>query len=437
MHYLVGLEQLGFDAYYVEAHARTPSMFVHAPHEDVSDTAAAFIATTMRRFGLENRWAFHALHDGDRCYGMTPRELKQLYRSAALIINLHGGTRPLEEHTAAGTLIYIETDPVTLQIELEEGCEDTIEHARAARGVLHLRREPRPPELRLPVTDRFDFRPTRQPVLLDRWAGSDALAQSNGDRFTTVGNWRQSQREVHFRGDTYTWSKDVEFAKVLELPGRTGQPFELALASYTEADQAAPRTARLAGAAGVGALRRHRPLPRVHRGLARRAHGREGPERRLRSGWFSDRSATYLAAAGRSSPRRPDSPTCFPRDAGCLPSRHSTRPRRRSRQSTPTTPDTGWRRVTSREEFFAHDRVLKPILEHVGLSPASRRYGLLPAEVALPDDLVLTPTSKRPLCLEADTVERRSLAAASDSPPPRPRRTGASLRGIGDRRDVR
>src|SRR5207247_920782 len=68
MHYLVGLERLGFDAYYVEAHARTPSMFVHAPHEDVSDTAAAFIATTMRRFGLEDRWAFHALHDGDRCY---------------------------------------------------------------------------------------------------------------------------------------------------------------------------------------------------------------------------------------------------------------------------------------------------------------------------------------------------------------------------------
>src|SRR5204862_4311663 len=58
MHYLVGLERLGFDAYYVEAHARTPSMFVHAPHEDVADTAAAFIAATMRLFGLEHRWAF-------------------------------------------------------------------------------------------------------------------------------------------------------------------------------------------------------------------------------------------------------------------------------------------------------------------------------------------------------------------------------------------
>ena len=45
-------ERLGFDAYYVEAHARTPSMFMHAPQRRRPDAAAAFIAATMRRFGL-------------------------------------------------------------------------------------------------------------------------------------------------------------------------------------------------------------------------------------------------------------------------------------------------------------------------------------------------------------------------------------------------
>ena len=72
----------------------------------------------MRRFGLGDRWAFHALHDDGRCYGMSERELERLYASAELIINLHGGTEPLPEHAATGRLVYLETDPVQLQIEL-------------------------------------------------------------------------------------------------------------------------------------------------------------------------------------------------------------------------------------------------------------------------------------------------------------------------------
>jgi ATP-binding cassette subfamily B protein len=418
MHYLVGLEQLGFDAYYVEAHARTPSMFVHAPHEDVSDTAAAFIATTMRRFGLENRWAFHALHDGDRCYGMTPRELKQLYRSAALIINLHGGTRPLEAHTAAGTLIYIETDPVTLQIELEEGCEDTIGMLEPHAAFFTFAENLGHPSCRLPVTDRFDFRPTRQPVLLDRWAGSDALHRSNGDRFTTVGNWRQSQREVHFRADTYTWSKDVEFVKVLGLPERTAQPFELALASYTETDQAL--------------LEQHGWLVRPASELSDDIdHYREyivgsrgeltvakDQNVRLRSGWFSDRSATYLAAGRPVVTQETGFSNVLPTGRGLFAFETLDEA---GAAIEAINADYAGNREAARDiarEFFAHDRVLKPILEHVGLSPASRRYGLLPAEVALPDDLVLTPTSKRPLCLEAGTVE---TVLARPHPTPRHR----------------
>ena len=125
---------------------------------------------------------------------------------------------------------------------------------------------------------------------------------------------------------------------------------------------------------------------------------------RLRSGWFSDRSVTYLAAGRPVVTQETGFSNVFLPDVGCSPSRRSTRPRRRSRRSTWTTQDTVSRRGTSREDS-SPTTASKPILEHVGLSPASRRYGLLPAEAALPDDLVLTPASKRPLCLEAATVE--------------------------------
>src|SRR5207249_10392965 len=92
LHYLVGLERLGYEAYYVEAHARTPSMFLESEEEDGSDKASAFIAKIMHRFDLDGRWAFHALHSDGRCYGMSEGELKGLYASADLLINLHGGT---------------------------------------------------------------------------------------------------------------------------------------------------------------------------------------------------------------------------------------------------------------------------------------------------------------------------------------------------------
>jgi hypothetical protein len=113
-HYLLGLERLGHEAYYVEAHARTPSMLMETEEDDGSARAAAFIDRFARRFGLaEGRWAYHALHEPEpRCFGMSETALRELYSSADMLINLHGGTEPRPEHAATGRLVYLETDPV-------------------------------------------------------------------------------------------------------------------------------------------------------------------------------------------------------------------------------------------------------------------------------------------------------------------------------------
>src|SRR5690349_6989915 len=74
-HYMVGLARLGYDPYYVEAHARTPSMLMKNDGDDSSALAAAFIGGVMRRFDLNDRWAFHALHDDGSCYGMSALQL--------------------------------------------------------------------------------------------------------------------------------------------------------------------------------------------------------------------------------------------------------------------------------------------------------------------------------------------------------------------------
>ena len=52
--------------------------------------------------------------------------------SAALIVNVHGGTRPLPEHAATGRLVYLGTDPVQVEVELDR-CWDLLRQRRALR----------------------------------------------------------------------------------------------------------------------------------------------------------------------------------------------------------------------------------------------------------------------------------------------------------------
>jgi len=83
-HYLIGLRRLGYDVYYVEAHARTPTMLMRSPDDDSSARAAEFIDGVMRRFDFHDKWAFHALHEGNnaRVFGLSDTMLRELYASA-------------------------------------------------------------------------------------------------------------------------------------------------------------------------------------------------------------------------------------------------------------------------------------------------------------------------------------------------------------------
>ena len=292
--YAVGFERLGYDVYYVEAHGRVPSMFMEHEHDDPTAKAVAFLADQMGRCGMGDRWAFHAVHDDGRCHGMSRADLDRLYREAALIINLHGGTVPLEEHAATGRLVYMGTDPVELELELHRGEPHAIEFLEPHVAFFTWGLNYGNPDCRLPWSERFPFVPSPPPVVVDFWQESGGFREPAV--MTTVGNWRQPWRKVEFQGEVYTWSKHHEFKKILELPRRVDQAFELALSSYREGDR------RL--------LERHGWMVRsgvevsadadLYRGYIIGSRGEltaaKDQNVRLRTGWFSERSATYLAA---------------------------------------------------------------------------------------------------------------------------------------------
>jgi GT2 family glycosyltransferase len=415
LHYLLGLERLGCEAYYVETHARTPSMLMAHPDDDSSVLGAEFIAAVMRRFGLGERWAFRALHEDGRCFGMSESKLERLYGEAALLINLHGGTQPLPELTATDRLVYLETDPVQLQVELGQGLEQTSEFLEAHCAFFTFAENWGKPDCALPDQQRFPFLPTRQPIVLELWPDrSDEPAET----FTTIGNWRQSWRDVTFQGERYTWSKHHEFLKFLELPDRTRRRFELALSSCEPSDHEMLR----AGGWGVrDGLEVSSDLD-SYRGYIGASRGEftvaKDQNVRMRTGWFSDRSATYLASGrpvvtqdtgfGCALPtgRGLFSFDCIERAADAI-----------SKIDSDHAGQCSAARALARE-YFDHEVVLRPVLEHLGVGVQSHARGR-ERDGEFAAGMVIEPISRRPTTLPAATVEaayRHPLSTYPEAP---------------------
>jgi GT2 family glycosyltransferase len=414
MHYLLGFERLGFETYYVETHARTPSMLMSSTRDDSAALAAEFISTAMRRFDLGDRWAFRALHDDGSCFGMSEPRLERLYGEAALLINLHGGTQPLPELAATGRLVYVETDPVQLQVELGQGVQETVEFLEPHCAFFTFAENWGQPDCALPVQDRFRFVPTRQPVVLELWPDRSS---EPAETFTTIGNWRQSWRDVTFAGERYTWSKHHEFLKYLDMPERTGRSFELALSSCepSEREMIAARGWGVRDGLEVSSgVDRYRDYVGSSRGEFTVAKDQNV---RLRTGWFSDRSATYLACGRPVVTQDTGFASALPTGGGLLA---FDSPQSAADAVALLDADYGAHARAARElanEHFAHDVVLGGILEHLGLSAAGAGGGAQ-ASVFAPG-MVLEPVSRRPTTLAPATAaaaRRHRVPACAQAP---------------------
>jgi hypothetical protein len=293
LHYLVGLRRLGFDPYYVEDSSRwvyDPSRGDFTP-DPARNIAAVLPALEAHGFG--DRWAcrVHAL-DG-RCYGLDVERLRAVYREATATLNVTGAQEVREDHLTGARRLYVETDPVAAQLGVAEGDPKTLEQLGAHDVLFTFGENLGCPECGVPV-ERFTWLPTRQPVVLDFWPPAPPTA---GAAYTTIATWRHHKDRV-FRGETYHWSKEREFVKILDFPHRCPAPLELALDIAPDAADAGPLLRahgwRVVPAGDVSRdVATYRDYIRGSRGELTVAKDQNV---RLRSGWFSDRSATYLAA---------------------------------------------------------------------------------------------------------------------------------------------
>jgi hypothetical protein len=286
--HLVGLRRLGYDVYYVESTGIWPFNAV----TDDCTFPVTYISTLLSRFGFDGKWAYVAAHSDGRCYGLSELQVKTLYERADAIVNLFGGTVLREEHLQCPIRIYLETDPVVHQIHIANGEHKYIDLVGAHTALFSWGENYGEPDCGVPIAP-FVYHATRPPVVLDHWATPYSPAAR---RFTTVAHWDQSAKDLEYNGERYSWSKHLEFLKVLALPQRTTQEFSLALAID---DPAAVQLLKTHGWEVEDAYDASKTLE-SYREYIWRSRGEftvaKDMNVRLRSGWFSERSAAYLAA---------------------------------------------------------------------------------------------------------------------------------------------
>ena len=290
IHYLLGLRRLGWDVYYVEDSGAAPYDPRHGGRTDDPAYSVGYVADVMRRFGFEDRWVYLDMAR-DETYGLSRGRLGELYRQAAGILNLCGATAPRAEHRQGARLVYVETDPVYEQLRIALGEESSLGFLASHDVLFTYGENLGAADCPVPL-ERFTWHPTRPPVVLEEWA---APPDPGAAFFTTVASWENKGKDISFRGETYQWSKHVNFLRFLDLPRHAVGRFELAM---DPVDPAVTARLRDAGWTLVDPAPISRD-PERYRAFIRASRGEFTVAKdiyvRPRSGWFSDRSVCYLA----------------------------------------------------------------------------------------------------------------------------------------------
>jgi hypothetical protein len=295
IHYIVGLQKLGHEVYYIEDSARLPYNPVTYEVTDDYSYAAGILEKLAKEYGFDGRWSYCARYLPETpCAGLPLSRVRELYREADAILNVCGSQEFNEDLLKSDRILYVESDPGVEQIKVDKGAATTVEYLKAHRALFTFGEDIGTEHFPVPLHG-FTWLPTRQPVVTDLWHVE--TPPRAGAVFTSVANWNTSgKKDIEWRGEKYLWSKSLEFLKFIEAPRVAGEDFELATTIND-----APLMERFA----ANGWRFTSPDQMSidydeYRQYLRGSKGEFTVAKdqyvRLNTGWFSDRTACYLAS---------------------------------------------------------------------------------------------------------------------------------------------
>jgi len=298
LQYVLGFKRLGHRVYYLEDTGRWTWDVVQDTFSDDARSNAAYLAKWIAALDpeLAHNWALRDVHG--QYYGMSQAQVASLCRETDVFINYSGSCILREEYMACRTKVYLDSDPLYNQagiLEYVRGTADdktrwAVDYMRQHDKFLSFGESIGRPHCLIP-TALFSWQPTRQPIVLDCWEKSYLTVR---DVYTTVMSWQPDGGSVTVNGVVYG-GKHAEFGKFINLPQRIPQVFELAI---------------WGGLPPVDFLRQHgwhvidgyavSPDPWEYREYICTSKAEFSVAKQAyvatRSGWFSCRSACYLAS---------------------------------------------------------------------------------------------------------------------------------------------
>ena len=299
--YPAGFAALGHDVYYIEDTRLWPIYQPVGSNWGDATASVAYLEAVMNDFELKDRWAYRDEASG-KCFGMTEAKLREICGSADVFVNVSCSTFMRDEYREIPIRALIDSDPMFTQIQYlsqqmftpgEPGLRGLVDahthHFTFGENV-------GADDCRMPKCG-INWRPTRQPIRTDLWRINPLPSDGNA-AYTTLMNWTAAK---HLKYEGASWGqKDVEFHKFQNLPGRV-KDVKLAVAVGQTGGAGSPFPESEARRLGWAVLdpndcadtwRDYQDFISGSRGefsVAKETYVK------ARTGWFSCRSACYLA----------------------------------------------------------------------------------------------------------------------------------------------
>jgi hypothetical protein len=288
LQWVLGFRRLGFDTYYIEHieeqrcidSERQPVAFAESAN-------ARYFAEVMQRFGLDGCAALIEI-DGPGHVGLSRHELEELAGGTDLLVNISGRFHLSSISSQVRYRMYVDLDPGFVQIWQTQYSVDMNLPGHELYVTVGLNLGA--PDCPMPTCER-QWQPSLPPVVLDHWE----TALPSRPAYTTVADWR-GYGPVEWNGVWYG-QKAQEFVRIIDLPRRSGVQLELCLAIHPDEPQ---RQALIEHGWHLVSPRLHAATPDSYRDYIQASRGEVTAVKHGyaagRTGWFSDRSACYLAA---------------------------------------------------------------------------------------------------------------------------------------------
>lgn len=289
LQYVMGLARLGHDVYFIEDSHDYPSCY--DPERNTMDRDPSyglkFTERIFRELGLEDRWAYYDAHTA-QWFGPCAGRALELCRTADMLLNMSGKTVLRPWFMEVPAKILVDTDPVFTQVR--HLTDEAAHQQGSAHTAFFTFGENFGTDGASVPDDGFPWQPTRQPVVLDAWPVTPG---PRSGRYSSVLNW-ESYAGCEFGGRTFEM-KSASFMPFMQLPEKSGARLELAVGSKD-----APRRTMRRNGWSILDPREPTRTPWTYQDYIRQSKGEFGIAKHgyvvTRSGWFSERSAAYLAS---------------------------------------------------------------------------------------------------------------------------------------------